>query len=67
MTLDEYLKQSGITANELAQRAGLSYVAISRYRNGHRVPSMPALIKIGRATEGAVGMGDFPLANARAA
>ena len=47
--IEQKLKEAGITQRELAERAGITEVTISRYINGGRIPKAPALLAIARA------------------
>ena len=47
--IEAKLKEAGITQRELAERAGITEVTISRYINGGRIPKAPALLAIARA------------------
>ena len=38
--------KAGLTQAELASRAGVAQTLISSYENGHRQPTMPALIRL---------------------
>jgi y4mF family transcriptional regulator len=48
-TLRTYRKQSKLTQETLAEKAGLSVVFISLLENGHRTVSVDALLRIARA------------------
>ena len=45
------LSNLGMMQKDLAEKAGLTEVAVSRYVNGTRIPSCMALIKIANATK----------------
>ena len=38
--------KTGLTQAELARRAGVAQALISSYENGHRQPTLPALIRL---------------------
>ena len=54
MTLSEYLKAEGLTATVLAQKAGVSKAAVSRWLAGERMPSAATAAKLLHATGGQV-------------
>lgn len=49
--LDERRKAAKITDRELAEASGLDVFMISKYRNGHRQPSIDSWIAINNALE----------------
>ena len=59
MKLAQWLKKSGISARELAQRADTTEATISRLRNGRVQPSLELAKRISEATGGAVTANDF--------
>lgn len=59
MKLTLWLKDSGISARELASRVETTEATISRLKNGHALPSMELAGKIAEATGGAVTANDF--------
>lgn len=48
MTLKEARKRMDLTQKELADRIGVTVVAISRYENGHRTPRIGMAKKLGK-------------------
>ena len=54
MTLSEYLKAEGLTATALAQKAGVSKAAVSRWLAGERMSSAATAAKLLHATGGQV-------------
>ncbi|WP_156963758.1 helix-turn-helix domain-containing protein [Muricoccus aerilatus] len=59
MTLDSYLGPDRGSVKALAQKVGVSTVAIWRWRTGKARPSWPMLDKLSAATEGKVTAADF--------
>jgi len=59
MTLQEFIKETGITQRELAQACGLSPAAICRIIKGQRFPNPETLYRIHQFTDGKVGADDF--------
>jgi len=59
MTLDEYITQTGETALDFAELAGVNPSTISRLRRGICLPDWPTLAKIDIATGGKVKPNDF--------
>lgn len=47
--LKRLLDQRGMTQKELAQKAGITEAAVSRYIHGTRVPKMPTAVHIAKA------------------
>jgi predicted transcriptional regulator len=54
MTLDEYLRQPGITATEFAPKAGLTEASVSRIRKGQQNISRDVIRRIVSASAGLV-------------
>ena len=59
MKLVSWLKNSGISARELASRVETTEATISRLKNGHARPSLELAQRIADATGGAVTANDF--------
>ena len=59
MKLDEYLDEAGIRRSHFADSIGVSAATITMLIQGKRVPSYEMLLKISKATDGKVGLGDF--------
>lgn len=59
MQLKSYLKRFGLTTGAFAVKAGISQSEVSRLANGRRAPSESTLVKIEKATGGAVRKRDF--------
>ena len=54
MRLSEYLKSNGIPQIEFARKIRVTQAAVSRYADGLIFPSPDVLIRIEKATRGAV-------------
>ncbi|KIU33269.1 hypothetical protein SR39_13580 [Methylobacterium radiotolerans] len=67
MRLTDYLRQQKLTHSEFAALIGATQAAVTRYANGRRMPSLGKLIRIERATGGAVRAIDFMPADTEAA
>lgn len=48
LTLHEARVRRGLTQKELADKTGVTVVAISRYENGHRSPRMQIAKRLGK-------------------
>lgn len=59
MKLSYWIKESGISARELASRVETTQATISRLKNGHARPSLELAQRIADATGGAVTANDF--------
>ncbi len=59
MILASWLKDSGISARELASQVETTEATISRLKNGHALPSLELAGRIAIATGGAVTANDF--------
>ncbi len=59
MKLTLWLKDSGISARELASQVETTEATISRLKNGHALPSLELAGRIAEATDGAVTANDF--------
>lgn len=59
MKIDDYLKASGSTDPEFADRIGVSRQALWRYKSGIRTPRPAILARIREATDGQVTANDF--------
>jgi transcriptional regulator with XRE-family HTH domain len=59
LSIDEYLKATGMSATELARRSNLPDSAISVIRSGKVRPSMRNAIRILKATGGLVRIDDM--------
>lgn len=59
MTLKEYLKQNNIKPDEFADLAGVSRGGVLKWISGERYPRFHSMVKIGKATNGAVLPNDF--------
>lgn len=59
MTLREYLSKSGETMAAFGTRVGCSHATVSRLVSGKMTPSAKLVLRIERATEGAVRFADF--------
>ena len=55
MRLSEYLQSQDISKSEFGRKLGKSRVTVFRWCNLTRVPEVPVLIEIKKATGGAVG------------
>lgn len=60
MTLAQYLKESGKSAADIARETKMTRGGISRLLDGTRMPRLPSALAIHVATDGKVGMGDWP-------
>ena len=61
MTLDEYLKSTGISARFIARKLGVPDSQISDWRHGRRVPVYRNMIAVRDATDGKVQLEDWGL------
>lgn len=59
MKLAQFLYQHDLTDAEFAALIGVSRSLISRYRGGSRIPGKAVMLRIYRATQGAVCPNDF--------
>lgn len=59
MELRAYLRQAGQSRETFASRIKVSTTALYRYLAGERVPHRDVMLRIVRATEGAVQPNDF--------
>lgn len=59
MTLDAYLKKTGISEETFASLIGVSQAAVNRYRHGLRTPNRETMQKIASATRNKVTANDF--------
>ncbi len=59
MSLDEYLKQQGLSLRSFAKLAGVSVATVLRARDGSVISSRRTLTAIVEATGGAVGVSDL--------
>jgi transcriptional regulator with XRE-family HTH domain len=59
MTLEEYLKLQGMTADAFARLIGVSRYTVNRYISGQRRPNYRVLSRIVRATGGKVTADSF--------
>jgi transcriptional regulator with XRE-family HTH domain len=59
MTLDQWMKEQGITAEKLSAEIGTSSEAVRRYRSGSRMPGPEIAERIVAATNGAVAIQDL--------
>lgn len=59
MKLDTYIRESGVTEQELADKVGYSQGTINKLRNGKINPTMQLLTKIAEATKHLVTPNDF--------
>lgn len=59
MKLQEYRKQKDMTLAEVAEKVGVTEVAISRYERGERIPRPAIMQKIEEITDGFVRPNDF--------
>jgi transcriptional regulator with XRE-family HTH domain len=59
MTLDQYLKQNGITETAFAAQIGVNQSSVNRMRKGLISPDILTLGRIVEATAGAVTLADF--------
>jgi predicted transcriptional regulator len=67
MKLAQYLSNKRIPQSDFANRIGVTQVAVSRYVTGLRTPSLDLILKIERATKGAVKPKDWAEATLREA
>lgn len=56
MTLKEYIQESGFSLRTLAKLWNIDPAQLSRYSNGHILPSMKTAGRISELTDGKVGM-----------
>lgn len=54
MTLNDYMKNNGMTDQTLADTLGVSRSAVTQYRLGDRMPKPEILVKLVAATENQV-------------
>lgn len=59
MKLEKYLATNAVTQKEFAEQIGEKPVVITRYCNGQRIPRAEIMVKIFKATNGAVTPNDF--------
>ncbi len=59
MTLKEYLRHEKLSPDEFAEIAGVSRGGVLKWINGERYPRLPSMVKIVKATNGAVMPNDF--------
>lgn len=59
MTLDAFMRATGISAEEFAAKVQASPGAVRKWRSGERIPRVVHLRKIREATDGAVTAEDF--------
>lgn len=59
MTLAQYLKKSDTTAAELAQKLGVSHVAVWRWVTNKCAPRAGVAVEIERISKGAVTVSDL--------
>lgn len=59
MRLDDYIRETGATEQEIADATGCSQGTINKLRNGKINPTMQLLIALSTATNGAVTPNDF--------
>jgi transcriptional regulator with XRE-family HTH domain len=59
MKLDTYIRESGVTEQELANKTGYSQGTINKLRNGKINPTLELLTKIAEATGQMVTPNDF--------
>ena len=59
MTLNDYMKNNGITDQGLAETLGVSRSAVTQYRLGDRMPRPEILVKLLAATNNEVGPVDL--------
>jgi transcriptional regulator with XRE-family HTH domain len=59
MKLDHYIKERGVTEQELATATGYSQGTINKLRNGKINPTLELLTRVTEATNGAVTPNDF--------
>jgi len=60
MQLKTYLGKQGISAAEFARRVAVSRATVTRWCKDDRLPSLAAMRRIIAATNGSVGLADFP-------
>lgn len=49
VNIKQLRKAKGLTQQELAQKAGVSYLSIHRYESGERIPSVDIAARIAQA------------------
>ena len=59
MTLDQYIRDKGLTNAEFGELVGANHSTISRLRKGKQVPGPDLMVAIYEVTEGAVSANDF--------
>jgi transcriptional regulator with XRE-family HTH domain len=47
--ISDLLKQNGLTQKELADKVGITYVSMSRYISGDRIPKGPVIARLATA------------------
>ena len=47
--ISDLLKQNGLTQKELADKVGITYVSMSRYISGDRIPKGPVIASLATA------------------
>lgn len=59
MKFSQFMKERSLTVSDMAVLIGVSEGAVSRYASGQRTPEHDVMIRIAKATEGAVEPNDF--------
>lgn len=59
MTLAEFISSTKISRRDFAAIIGVSEVSVTRYLQGSRIPSKDEMLRIAKATDGAVTPNDF--------
>ncbi len=59
MTLDQYIRDKGLTNAEFGELVGANHSTISRLRKGSQVPSPELMLAIFERTDGVVTANDF--------
>jgi transcriptional regulator with XRE-family HTH domain len=59
MTLEQYIKNNGLTDRAFAELANITPRSVWNYRNGHRMPAVPIMQRITQITNGQVTANDF--------
>jgi transcriptional regulator with XRE-family HTH domain len=59
--LADFMAREGISPADFARRIGVGHISVNRYLAGTRVPAPDVMVKIAKATDGAVTPNDFLL------
>ena len=59
MKFADWLKKSGLRPPEMAEKLGITPVAVEHYRDGRRIPRPRIMLAIQKITGGAVKLEDW--------